>query len=64
MIYRCLVCGKGFRALSDLISHFAEHHPDLLPGWYWVLRYEGRRPGLWRVYRELRIAGLARGGKR
>jgi len=50
--------------LRQLVLHFEIQHPDLLPSYYHIFKLEGKRLGLWRVYRDLRDAGLVRGGTR
>ena len=61
MRYTCELCGVKFSTLAELIHHFLREHRGLLPGWALAMYLEGRRLPLWRVYRELRMAGLARG---
>jgi len=61
MKYVCRVCGTEFADLPKLIKHFESVHRDLLPEWFTIMKLEGRRPRLWRAYRDLCEEGLARG---
>ena len=63
-IYICQLCGAVLMSLRQLVLHFEIQHPDLLPSYYHIFKLEGKRLGLWRVYRDLRDAGLVRGGTR
>jgi len=63
VIFECLLCGRRLGSLAAWYRHLLREHPDAEPGWARVLRLEGRRVSLWRVYLDLKGEGLVKAFK-
>jgi len=55
--YRCKICGAVYDSPTDCALHiFYEHNQ---PDWARVIYLHfGRRPGVWRMYRDLKQDGV------
>jgi len=60
MIFECLICGKRFHTLLGWYRHLLREHTEKEPGWAFIMRVEGRRVSLWKVYMDLKREGLVR----
>jgi len=55
--YRCRLCGFTTKSPTDCAAHIFHEHG--LPDWARVLwLHFGRRPGLWRMYKDLKEEGV------
>ena len=63
MIFECMLCRRRFTSLRAWYRHLQLEHPEREPGWARVLRLEGRRVSLWRVYLDLKGEGLVKASR-